>query len=37
VQLRKAYPDFDRFLAAKKLYDPSRLFTNKFYEKYGKS
>ena len=37
VQLRKAYPDFDRFLTAKKLYDPSSLFTNKFYEKYGKS
>src|SRR5271155_3562459 len=36
VQLRKAYPDFDRFLAAKKYYDPSGLFTNKFYEKYGK-
>jgi FAD/FMN-containing dehydrogenase len=37
VQLRKAYPDFDRFVAAKKLYDPSELFTNKFYEKYGKT
>jgi FAD/FMN-containing dehydrogenase len=37
VQLRKAYPDFDRFVAAKKLYDPLGLFTNKFYEKYGKT
>ena len=37
VQLRKAYPDFDRFLAAKKLYDPSGRFTNKFYEKYWKT
>ena len=37
VQLRKAYPDFDRFLTAKKYYDPSGLFTNKFYEKYGKT
>jgi FAD/FMN-containing dehydrogenase len=37
VQLRKAYPDFDRFVATKKLYDPLGLFTNKFYEKYGKT
>jgi FAD/FMN-containing dehydrogenase len=37
VQLRKAYPEFDRFLVAKKLYDPVGLFTNKFYEKYGKT
>jgi FAD/FMN-containing dehydrogenase len=37
VQLRKAYPAFDRFVVAKKLYDPSGLFTNKFYEKYGKT
>jgi FAD/FMN-containing dehydrogenase len=35
-QLRRAYPNFDRFLAAKKSYDPIGLFTNKFYEKYGK-
>jgi FAD/FMN-containing dehydrogenase len=35
-QLRKAYPGTDDFLAAKKTYDPSGLFTNKFYEKYGK-
>jgi FAD/FMN-containing dehydrogenase len=36
-QLRRAYPNFDSFLAAKKSYDPSGLFTNNFYEKYGKS
>jgi FAD/FMN-containing dehydrogenase len=35
-QLRRAYPNFDRFLAAKNSYDPIGLFTNKFYEKYGK-
>ncbi len=34
-QLQKGYPDIHRFLAAKKTYDPSGLFTNKFYEKYG--
>jgi FAD/FMN-containing dehydrogenase len=36
-QLRKAYPGIDRFWAAKRTYDPSALFTNKFYEKYGKT
>ena len=36
-QLRRAYPNFDRFLEVKKTYDPIGLFTNKFYEKYGKS
>jgi FAD/FMN-containing dehydrogenase len=36
-QLRRAYPNFDQFLAAKKTYDPIGLFTNKFYEKYGKT
>ena len=36
-QLQKAYPDIDRFFAAKKTYDPAGLFTNKFYEKYGQS
>jgi FAD/FMN-containing dehydrogenase len=35
-QLRRGYPNFDRFLEAKKNYDPSGLFTNKFYEKYGR-
>jgi FAD/FMN-containing dehydrogenase len=36
-QLRRAYPNFDRFLEVKKTYDPIGLFTNKFYEKYEKS
>ena len=36
-QLRRAYPNFDRFLDAKKTYDSIGSFTNKFYEKYGKS
>jgi FAD/FMN-containing dehydrogenase len=35
-QLRKAYPRVDEFFATKKTYDPDELFTNKFYEKYGK-
>jgi decaprenylphospho-beta-D-ribofuranose 2-oxidase len=35
-QLRKAYPRADEFFAAKRIYDPEELFTNKFYEKYGK-
>jgi FAD/FMN-containing dehydrogenase len=35
-QLRKAYPRVDEFFATKKTYDPHELFTNKFYEKYGK-
>src|SRR6266568_1734843 len=35
-QLRKAYPRIDEFLAAKRTYDPEELFTNKFYEKYGR-
>ena len=34
-QLRRAYPNFDRFLETKKIYDPIGLFTNKFFEKYG--
>jgi FAD/FMN-containing dehydrogenase len=36
-QLRNAYPDIDSFFALKKRYDPVVLFTNKFYEKYGKT
>jgi FAD/FMN-containing dehydrogenase len=36
-QLQKAYPDIDRFWAAKRRYDSSGLFTNKFYEKYGET
>ena len=35
-QLRKAYPRIDEFFAAKRAYDPGELFTNKFYEKYGR-
>jgi FAD/FMN-containing dehydrogenase len=35
-QLRKAYPEIDDFFATKRKYDPTGLFTNKFYEKYGK-
>jgi FAD/FMN-containing dehydrogenase len=35
-QLRRAYPRIDEFFAAKKTYDPGELFTNKFYEKYGR-
>ncbi len=34
-QLRRAYPTIDKFFAAKKKYDPSELFTNRFYEKYS--
>ena len=36
AQLQKAYPSTDYFFAMKKKYDPNELFTNKFYEKYGK-
>ena len=35
-QLRRAYPRIDEFFAAKKTYDPGEVFTNKFYEKYGR-
>jgi FAD/FMN-containing dehydrogenase len=35
-QLQKAYPEIDAFFAAKTIYDPIELFTNKFYEKYGR-
>ncbi len=34
-QLKSCYPEVDDFFAAKKKYDPSGLFSNKFYEKYG--
>jgi FAD/FMN-containing dehydrogenase len=34
-QLQKCYPEIDEFLAAKKRFDPTGLFSNKFYEKYG--
>lgn len=35
-QLRRAYPEIDQFFAAKRKYDPQELFSNKFYEKYGR-
>ena len=35
-QLRKSYPDVDEFFVNKKKYDPTSLFTNKFYEKYSR-
>jgi FAD/FMN-containing dehydrogenase len=34
-ELRKAYPGIDDFFAAKKEFDPTGLFANKFYVKYG--
>jgi len=34
-QLHQCYPEIDDFFAIKKKYDPSGLFSNKFYEKYG--
>jgi len=34
-QLEKAYPEVEEFFVAKRKYDPSELFSNKFYEKYG--
>ena len=35
-QLRRAYPEIDRCFAAKRAYDPTGVFSNKLYEKYGK-
>lgn len=35
-QLRRAYPGIDSFFEAKRKFDPGELFTNKFYEKYGR-
>ena len=35
-QLQRSYPMIDDFFAAKKSYDPDGLFTNTWYEKYGK-
>jgi len=34
-QLRQAYPEIDAFFSAKEQYDPEKLFSSKFYEKYG--
>lgn len=36
-QLHRAYPAVDSFFAAKPIYDPLQLFSNKLYEKYGSS
>lgn len=33
-QLRQSYRDIDKFFGVKQKYDPTELFTNKFYEKY---
>lgn len=35
-QLQRSYPMIGDFFAAKEAYDPNGLFTNTFYEKYGK-
>lgn len=35
-QLRKAYPRVDEFFDAKRQFDPGEIFSNKFYERYGK-
>jgi FAD/FMN-containing dehydrogenase len=35
-QLRNSYPEIDDFFAAKRKYDPIELFSNKFYEQYGR-
>jgi len=33
-QLRKAYPSFDRFVEAKRRWDPDELFQNRFWTTY---
>jgi FAD/FMN-containing dehydrogenase len=35
-QLRQSYPEVDEVFAAKRKYDPAELFSNTWYEKYGK-
>jgi len=35
-QLKKAYPESDRFFAAKRAADPGELFSNAWYEQYGR-
>ncbi|HXW17953.1 MAG TPA: FAD-binding oxidoreductase [Candidatus Acidoferrales bacterium] len=35
-ELEAAYPNIDEFFDMKRQYDPSELFRNSFYEKYGK-
>jgi FAD/FMN-containing dehydrogenase len=34
AQIRKAYPDLDRFFAKKRSYDPGEMFVNEFYLAY---
>jgi FAD/FMN-containing dehydrogenase len=34
AQIDNSYPEFGRFIELKKRYDPDRLFTSKFYQKY---
>lgn len=36
-QLRRAYPNIDRFFELKRKYDPEELFVNHWYAKYGQS
>jgi FAD/FMN-containing dehydrogenase len=36
-QLLRAYPNFDKFIALKRIYDPSEMFVNLFYEHYQKN
>jgi decaprenylphospho-beta-D-ribofuranose 2-oxidase len=36
-QLNRAYPNARRAFERKRFYDPDELFTNQFYEKYGRS
>ncbi|HET7627393.1 MAG TPA: FAD-binding oxidoreductase [Bacillales bacterium] len=36
AQFRKAYPHAESFFEAKRKYDPAGVFTNLFYEEYGK-
>ena len=35
AQLRRAYPEIDAFFRAKEKYDPGRVLTNTFYNKYA--
>ena len=35
-QLQRSYPQINDFFAAKKKYDPGEVFTNTFYQKYGR-
>jgi len=34
-ELRRSYPDIDRFFLLKRAYDPEGRFSNRFYERYG--